>query len=52
MAKVINCECGKTLRAETDDEVIGLAEAHIRENHPDLVGAVSRDQLHAWVEEG
>lgn len=52
MAKLINCECGKTLRGETDEEVMGLAEAHIRDSHPELVGAVSRDQLRDWIEEG
>ena len=51
MAKVINCECGLTLRGESGDEVISAAEQHIRENHPDLVGQVSREQLEAWVQE-
>jgi len=52
MAKLINCECGQTIRGESDDEVIAQAEAHIRESHPDLVGKVSREQLQEWVEEG
>jgi predicted small metal-binding protein len=51
MAKQINCECGQTIRGETDDEVVQLAEGHIRDNHPDLVGTVSREQLLDWVEE-
>lgn len=51
MAKVINCECGLVLRGETEDEVIGEAERHIQENHPELVGEVSRDKLEAWVRE-
>ena len=51
MAKVINCECGMTLRGESDDEVIAAAEQHIQENHPELVGQVSRDQLQEWVQE-
>jgi len=51
MAKQINCECGQTIRGETDEEVVGLGEGHIRENHPDLVGKVSREQLLDWVEE-
>ena len=36
MAKVINCECGLTLRGETDEEVLTAAKEHIRESHPDL----------------
>lgn len=51
MAKLINCECGQTIRGETDEEVMGRAEAHIKENHPELVGTVSQDQLRDWVEE-
>ncbi|HYH62240.1 MAG TPA: DUF1059 domain-containing protein [Solirubrobacterales bacterium] len=51
MAKLINCECGQTIRADTEEEVIGQAEEHIRESHPDLVGKVTREQLAEWVEE-
>jgi predicted small metal-binding protein len=51
VAKLINCECGRRIRAETDDEVIRLAEEHIRESHPELVGVVNRDQLLDWIEE-
>jgi predicted small metal-binding protein len=51
MARQINCECGQTIRGETDEEVVQLAEVHIRDNHPDLVGSVSREQLLDWVEE-
>ncbi len=51
MAKVINCECGMSLRGESDEEVIAAAEEHIRDNHPDLVGSISRDQLEEWVQE-
>ena len=51
MAKVINCECGLTLRGESDDEVVAAAEQHISESHPELVGQVSRSQLEDWVQE-
>jgi predicted small metal-binding protein len=51
MAKLINCQCGRTIRGETEDEVIVQAEQHIRENHPDLVGSVTREQLLDWIEE-
>lgn len=51
MAKLINCECGQSIRGESDDEVVGQAEEHIRESHPELVGTVTRDQLLGWVEE-
>ena len=33
MAKVINCECGFTVRGETHDELVEAAQAHAREVH-------------------
>ena len=51
MAKLINCECGRVVRGETDDELIAAAEAHINRDHPDLVGKVSREDLLGMAEE-
>ena len=51
MAKIINCECGYVARADSDDEVIALIEDHMRTDHPDLVGKVSRDDLLGWIQE-
>jgi predicted small metal-binding protein len=51
MAKLINCECGQVVRGETDDELVAAAEEHIDNNHPELVGKVSRDDLLAMAEE-
>jgi len=51
MAKVINCECGLVLRGESEDEVMAAAEAHIADNHPELVGTVTREQLTDWIRE-
>ena len=28
MAKVVNCPCGQTLRADTDDELVQLVQEH------------------------
>lgn len=33
MAKVINCPCGQTIRAETDDELVKLVVEHARSVH-------------------
>ena len=33
MAKVVNCPCGETLSAETDDELAQLVQAHAKEVH-------------------
>jgi predicted small metal-binding protein len=51
MAKQINCECGAVIRGESEDEVIAGAESHVRQDHPELVGKVSRDELQSWVQD-
>ena len=51
MARVINCECGQTIRGESDDELVSRAETHVNENHPELVGKLSRDDLLGMAEE-
>jgi predicted small metal-binding protein len=51
VAKQIICECGYTVRGETDDELLANAEEHIRRDHPDMVGKVSREELLASATE-
>ena len=51
MAKVINCECGHTVRGEDDQELLAQARAHIESDHPDMVGQVSDDDLLGMAEE-
>ena len=51
MTKVINCECGEVVPAESDDELIATVERHVGEAHPDLVGKLSRDDVLAMAEE-
>jgi predicted small metal-binding protein len=51
MAKLINCQCGRTIRGETEEDVIRQAEEHIRDSHPELIGNVTREQLSEWVED-
>jgi predicted small metal-binding protein len=45
MAKAVDCPCGVTVRGETDDELVANVEQHVREDHPDRVGTMSRDQI-------
>ena len=45
MAKVINCQCGATVRGETDDELVAASETHMKTEHPNLVGKMSREQI-------
>lgn len=51
MTKVINCECGMTVRGESDDEVVTNAMEHVREQHPDMEGSITREQLLSMSEE-
>ena len=45
MAKRINCACGFTFEADTDDELWTKAQAHLEMDHPDLVGKVTRAEI-------
>jgi predicted small metal-binding protein len=51
MAQVINCDCGYTVRGESEDELVANAESHIQEKHPDMAGKVGREELLAMAEE-
>jgi predicted small metal-binding protein len=51
MAKVIRCQCGFLGRGETVEEAATVIEAHMRSDHPELVGEVTRDDLIAMAEE-
>jgi predicted small metal-binding protein len=51
MAKLVKCECGHVARGRTDDEVVEQIEEHIREDHPDLLGKVTREDILGWIEE-
>ncbi len=45
MAKQINCDCGYVVRGESDDELVANAEQHIRGEHPEMAGQMTREQL-------
>jgi predicted small metal-binding protein len=45
VAKKIDCECGETVRGDSDDELVANAEEHMRERHPEMVGTMSREQI-------
>ena len=51
MSKLINCECGEVVRADTDDELIAIVGAHVERDHPELVGRLSRDDVLAMAED-
>ncbi len=47
MAKVVNCPCGETIRADNDDELVRLVQAHGKEVHSQ---EVSRDDALAMAQ--
>jgi hypothetical protein len=51
MARVINCECGETIRGADDDELVARAQRHVDENHPELAGKLGRGEFLAMAEE-
>ncbi|MEO5575542.1 MAG: DUF1059 domain-containing protein [Gaiellaceae bacterium] len=51
MAKLINCECGEVIRADTDDELVQKVGRHVEAAHPQLVGKMSREDVLGMAEE-
>ncbi len=51
VSKVVNCECGEIVRAESDGELVTRVEAHVEGNHPEMVGKLSRDDILGMAEE-
>ena len=50
MAKLVNCACGYSFQADSDDELWAKAQEHIGTAHPDLVGKVTREEILAQAE--
>lgn len=51
MAKLIRCQCGFLARGVTVQDAATVIEEHMRSDHPELVGKVTRDDLIAMAEE-
>jgi predicted small metal-binding protein len=45
MTMKVDCPCGETIRGESEDEVVANVEQHVQDDHPDLVGTMSREQI-------
>ena len=50
MEKVINCECGQVVRGKNEHELVANVEEHVRTDHPQLVGKMSRKDILAMAE--
>jgi hypothetical protein len=51
VGKLINCECGRVVTGDTDEELIASVEEHVNSDHPELVGKLSRADILAMAEE-
>lgn len=51
MSRMINCECGYTMRAESEEQLLDQAMEHVETSHPDLAGKLTREDLLAMSEE-
>ncbi len=49
--KQIDCVCGHVVKGDDDDDLWEQAQDHLRTDHPDLVGKVSREDILAQAEE-
>ena len=49
--KRINCVCGSVVEGDDDEELWEKARQHLRADHPDLAGKVSREDIVAQAEE-
>jgi Protein of unknown function (DUF1059) len=43
--KVVHCPCGTDVSGATDDELVSAVEAHVQQDHPDMVGQMDREQI-------
>ena len=50
VAKLIHCECGQVIRADSDDELVRMVESHINQRHPDLIGKLAREDILGMAE--
>jgi predicted small metal-binding protein len=41
----LQCPCGELIVADSEDELVEKANAHLAEEHPELAGTYTRDQI-------
>jgi hypothetical protein len=42
---VLTCPCGERLTGDTEDDIVEVAFAHLREKHPDMADNYERDHI-------
>lgn len=51
MSLLVNCECGRVIKAETQEDIVAKVEEHVAQDHPELVGKLSREDIASMTEE-
>ena len=51
MRKVINCECGEVVRANSDEELLAVVKEHLTRDHPELLDKLSPQDILGMAEE-
>lgn len=51
MPLLVNCECGRVIRGPDEDAIVAKVEQHVSEDHPELVGKLTREDIVAMSEE-
>lgn len=42
---VLQCPCGTALEGSSEDEIVDLSFAHLREQHPDMAESYEREHI-------
>jgi hypothetical protein len=42
---LLRCPCGELIEAENEDDLVEKANAHLSEQHPNLAGHYTRDEI-------
>jgi hypothetical protein len=42
---VLQCPCGAALSGETEDDIVEVSFAHLREKHPDMADEYEREHI-------
>jgi len=50
VSQVVNCPCGKSVRADTESELVERVQAHVREDHPEMVDEMTHDKILSMAE--
>ncbi|MCW2977006.1 MAG: hypothetical protein JWM06_2287 [Actinomycetia bacterium] len=43
--KVVDCPCGTQVEGETDEQLVANVQQHISDDHPEMVGTYSNEQI-------